>query len=60
VADKTVFASMARDLLEAVLPLPQPIRLMGLTLSALEGDHDDDDAEPQSGEVARQQAELPF
>ncbi|WP_371432620.1 DNA polymerase IV [Novosphingobium sp.] len=60
VADKTVFASMARDLLEAVLPLPQPIRLMGLTLSALEGDHDDDDAEPQSGEAARQQAELPF
>ncbi|WP_292961957.1 DNA polymerase IV [Novosphingobium sp. UBA1939] len=60
VADKTVFASMARDLLEAVLPLPQPIRLMGLTLSALEGDHDDDDAEPQSGEAGRQQAELPF
>ena len=60
VADKTVFATMARDLLEAVLPLPQPIRLMGLTLSALEGDHDDDDAEVPSGEAGRQQSELPF
>ena len=31
------FAAMARGLLEDVLPLPQPVRLMGLTLSALEG-----------------------
>lgn len=30
------FAAMARGLLEDVLPLPQPARLMGLTLSALE------------------------
>ena len=32
------FAAIARDLLEAQLPLPLPIRLMGLTLSNLERD----------------------
>ena len=37
VADKDEFASLARALLEEVLPLPMPIRLMGLTLSNLEG-----------------------
>ncbi|WP_251566710.1 DNA polymerase IV [Erythrobacter sp. 3-20A1M] len=38
VADKAQFAGVARDLLEAQLPLPLPIRLMGLTLSNLERD----------------------
>ena len=38
VADKAVFGAAARELLDSVLPLPQPIRLMGLTLSALGGD----------------------
>jgi DNA polymerase-4 len=37
VADKSQFAAIARALLDAVLPLPQPIRLMGLTLSVLTG-----------------------
>ena len=37
VADKATFAAMARELLEEELPLPRPIRLMGLTLSNLEG-----------------------
>lgn len=37
VEDKATFAEAARILLEEVLPLPLPIRLMGLTLSALEG-----------------------
>jgi len=37
VARREEFAAMARELLEDVLPLPQPVRLMGLTLSALEG-----------------------
>ena len=37
VAGREEFAAMARELLEDVLPLPQPVRLMGLTLSALEG-----------------------
>ena len=37
VADKERFAQISRDLLEEQLPLPRPIRLMGLTLSSLEG-----------------------
>ncbi len=37
VADKSQFAAIARALLDAILPLPQPIRLMGLTLSVLAG-----------------------
>ncbi len=37
VADKDAFAELARELLEEQLPLPRPIRLMGLTLSSLEG-----------------------
>ena len=28
------------DLLDALLPLPQPVRLMGLGLSSLEGEED--------------------
>ena len=32
---------MAHELLEAELPLALPIRLMGLTLSNLEGEEDD-------------------
>src|SRR6188474_3533559 len=38
VADKAEFARVARALLEDQLPLPLPIRLMGLTLSGLDGD----------------------
>ncbi len=41
VSGKDEFARMARALLEAELPLAGPIRLMGLTLSALEGAEDD-------------------
>ncbi len=37
VCGKAEFARLARALLAAELPLPKPIRLMGLTLSALEG-----------------------
>ena len=37
VGDKTEFARLSRELLEEALPLPMPIRLMGLTLSNLEG-----------------------
>ena len=36
VEDKEEFARLARILLEEVLPLPMPIRLMGLTLSNLD------------------------
>ncbi|MDF8332704.1 DNA polymerase IV [Novosphingobium cyanobacteriorum] len=56
VADKTAFAQAGRDLLDAVLPLPQPIRLMGLTLSALEGEEPNRTA-PAAPAL---QAELPF
>ena len=41
VSGKDEFARVARALLEAELPLPQPIRLMGLTLGNLEGAEDD-------------------
>jgi DNA polymerase-4 len=37
VSGKEEFARLARALLEGELPLPKPIRLMGLTLSGLEG-----------------------
>ena len=36
IADKDEFAALGRALLEAEMPLPQPIRLMGLTLSSLD------------------------
>lgn len=38
VADRTEFTRIAHTLLEEQLPLPMPIRLMGLTLSNLERD----------------------
>jgi DNA polymerase-4 len=37
VSGKEEFATLARALLEAELPLRGPIRLMGLTLGSLEG-----------------------
>ncbi len=36
IREKQAFASVSRELLEEVLPLPMPIRLMGLTLRNLE------------------------
>jgi len=38
VGSKTEFARIARAILDESLPLPMPVRLMGLTLSGLEGD----------------------
>lgn len=49
VADKPEFARLGHALLDEALPMPQPVRLMGLTLSALEGDRE---AEP-AGEDAQ-------
>lgn len=40
VSSKQEFARLGHALLDEVLPLPQPVRLMGLTLSALEGSQD--------------------
>jgi DNA polymerase-4 len=45
VADKAQFAAIARAILEDELPLPMPIRLMGLTLSNL--DQEDDRGPPR-------------
>jgi len=48
VADKAEFARVARALLDEQLPLPLPIRLMGLTLSGLDRPQDErprDDAQ---------------
>ena len=42
IADKRTFAQVARALLDAQLPLALPIRLMGLTLSSLEGEEGKD------------------
>ncbi len=58
VADRATFEHLARELLNAQLPLPKPIRLMGLTLSALEGEAADEGDEAVA--VAATQAELPF
>lgn len=56
VTDHAEFAAMARGLLDALLPLPQPIRLMGLTLSALTGEAEDKPGRDQ----APAQSVLPF
>lgn len=46
VADRAEFARVGEALLDALLPLPQPVRLMGLGLSSLEGEERDDDDAP--------------
>jgi DNA polymerase-4 len=48
VADKPEFARLAHALLAEALPLPQPVRLMGLTLSALEGDREPEPERPDA------------
>jgi DNA polymerase IV len=48
-------ARIGHELLDEVLPLAQPVRLVGLTLSALE---EDEPAPPQSGPAT--QGQLPF
>ncbi len=53
IADKAEFAVLARELLEELLPLPMPIRLMGLTLSNLEGAGDPDKAQVLGPDTAQ-------
>ncbi|ASJ90367.1 DNA polymerase IV [Porphyrobacter sp. CACIAM 03H1] len=48
VSGKAEFAQLARALLEAELPLRGPIRLMGLTLSGLEGAEDEKPARDEA------------
>lgn len=38
IEDRATFERLGEELLDALLPLPQPVRLMGLTLSSLEGE----------------------
>ena len=40
VESRVAFGKLGMDLLDALLPLPQPVRLMGLGLSSLEGEED--------------------
>ena len=42
IGNKAEFAGVARAILNETLPLPMPVRLMGLTLSGLEGETDDE------------------
>lgn len=51
VADKAEFSAIGHALLEDMLPLPQPIRLMGLTLSALE-QHDESPETAKNGQLS--------
>lgn len=46
IASRDSFAAIARGLLDEVLPLPLPIRLMGLTLSKLEGSEEAEASRP--------------
>jgi DNA polymerase-4 len=55
VSGRDELADMGRELLDGVLPLRQPVRLMGLTLSALEGSGAPAAAQPSPG-----QGTLPF
>ncbi len=52
ITDKAWFAEIARALLADLLPLPQPIRLMGLTLSALESDSERDQAPANNAQLS--------
>ncbi len=51
IAGKAEFAIVARALLADVLPLPQPVRLMGLTLSGLAGEEPEQASPPGQGEM---------
>jgi len=55
VADKAEFTALGHALLDEVLPLAQPVRLVGLTLSSLD-EEPDDEAMP----VVASQGKLPF
>jgi len=51
IADRGDFAGLGHALLEELLPLEQPVRLMGLTLSALE-QGDEDGGEAKDGQLS--------
>jgi DNA polymerase-4 len=51
VNDRAEFTRIARGLLEDQLPLPMPIRLMGLTLGSLDGE-ESDERRPPDGQLS--------
>ena len=51
VAGKDEFLRLGRELLDETLPVPLPVRLMGLTLSALEGE-DSDERRPDTAQLS--------
>ena len=55
VSGKAEFTALSHALLDEVLPLAQPVRLVGLTLSAL-----DDELEPGLPQIGAIQGNLPF
>jgi DNA polymerase-4 len=48
---KAEFARLSREILDAALPLPMPVRLMGLTLSHLEGE-EGDERQPDTAQLS--------
>ncbi|NQX96219.1 MAG: DNA polymerase IV, partial [Erythrobacter sp.] len=52
IADKAEFAQLSRALLEEALPLPMPIRLMGLTLSNLDNGEEEESAPKDSAQLS--------
>lgn len=53
IEDRASFARMAEEILEEQLPLPMPIRLMGLTLSNLEGaEETEDERRPDTAQLS--------
>lgn len=52
VGDKDEFGRLGRELLEEALPLPMPIRLMGLTLSNLDHGEDADEDKREDGQLS--------
>jgi len=49
---KEEFARIGHELLDELLPLPLPVRLMGLTLSSLEGGKPQDDRPPDTAQLS--------
>ncbi len=54
IADRREFTQLSYALLEEMLPLPQPIRLMGLTLSNLQSPQGEDEGNDEKGEGSAQ------
>ena len=50
VASRAEFGRLGLELLDTLLPLPMPVRLMGLGLSSLEGEEDDEAAAAPPGQ----------